>query len=143
MLKNPEALAGDLLELGKVKIGAGVSVGRSGMSGVRVGVKVTGVGVNVANRSRVGMRVTVGTGVSVSGGAGGVGVAINSKIGDNPEHPLRRIVNNAICKYFFMKNPSPNLLIYDSATGKRNFVARDHRAPQDGETDRRGDELIL
>jgi hypothetical protein len=46
--------------------GVGVSLGvASGNNGVSVGVKVTGVLVVVAKRSRVGKGVTVGAGVNV------------------------------------------------------------------------------
>ena len=50
----------------KVGRGVGVSVaGWSGKNGVSVGVKVTGVLVDVAKRSCVGISVTVGAGVRV------------------------------------------------------------------------------
>ena len=90
----------------EVGTGEGVSVGGwFGTKGVSVGVDVTGVGVNVAKRSCVGMRVTVGCGVGVSVGTLGVGEAISSKMGASPEQPLRKIVKRIIGKIFFMKNP--------------------------------------
>lgn len=84
----------------------GVPVGDcSGTSGVSVGVKVTGVLVDVAKRSCVGKSVTVGAGVKVLGGGGGVGVNTSSRTGDNAEQPLRNIPNRRIGTDFFMEKP--------------------------------------
>ena len=66
---------------------------------VTVGVKVSGVGVEVANRFCVGMGVSLAAGVSVSvGGAGGVGVASNCGmlIFGKPEQPARKIPSTKI-----------------------------------------------
>jgi len=90
----------------KVGRGVGVSVGGcSGKNGVSVGVKVTGVLVDVAKRSCVGIRVTVGAGVSVLGGGGGVGVDTNCRIGDKAEQLLRNIPIRRVGINFFMEQP--------------------------------------
>ena len=75
------------------------------MKGVGVGVNVMGVGDTVAKRSRVGMRVTVGCGVGVSVGGADVGEMTRSRMGDKPEHPLRRKIKKKIGRVFFMKIP--------------------------------------
>jgi hypothetical protein len=71
----------------------GVGVNNSAPIEVTVGVNVSGVGVEVANRFCVGMGVCVGAGVSVSVGGGAVGVAMNGGmlIGGIPEQPARKI----------------------------------------------------
>jgi hypothetical protein len=60
-------------------------------------VKVSGVGVEVANRFCVGIGVSLAAGVSVSvGGAGGVGVASSCEIFGKPEQPARKIPSTKI-----------------------------------------------
>jgi len=86
--------------------GSGVSVGKSGIREVSVGVTVIGVAVSVAKRSWVGIRVTVGRGVGVSTGAGAVGEAIKfARFGIPPEQ-LEKISPNRINGIiFFMRIP--------------------------------------
>ena len=93
---------------GGPKVGRAVGVPVGGCScknGVSVGVKVTGVLVDVAKRSCVGIRVTVGPGVSVLGGGCGVGVATSCRMGDKAEQPLRNIPNRKVGINFFMEQP--------------------------------------
>ena len=86
--------------------GVGVSLGvASGKNGVSVGVKVTGVLVDVAKRSRVGMSVTVGAGVKVLGGGGAVGVFRSCNTGDKAEQPLRKIPRIRRGVDFFIAQP--------------------------------------
>ncbi len=75
-----------------------VGVKRSAPIIVTVGVKVSGVGVEVAKRFCVGIGVSLGDGVCVAGGGGGVAVASNCGIlmFGKPEQPARKIPSTRI-----------------------------------------------
>jgi hypothetical protein len=68
-----------------------VGVYKSAPIDVTVGVKVSGVGVDVANRFCVGMGVSLINGVRVAVGGGGVGEASNAGRFGRPEQPARRL----------------------------------------------------
>ena len=76
-----------------------VGVNNSAPSAVTVGVKVNGVGVEVANKFWVGMGVALINGVGVSTGTGGVAVALNGgrlMFGKPPEQPARNVPNRRV-----------------------------------------------
>ena len=75
-----------------------VGVNNSAPTNVTVGVKVSGVLVNVAKRSCVGTGVLLESGVGESTGGGGVAVAISCGrlIFDNSEQPARRTPSKRI-----------------------------------------------
>ena len=80
-----------------------VGVNNSAPSAVTVGVYVSGVGVDVANRfCMVGVTVADEKGVSAAAGTG-VGVLINPVISDNAEQPERNMDKTMRCTFFFMK----------------------------------------
>jgi len=82
-----------------------VGVNNSAPSAVTVGVNVSGVGVEVANRFWVGMGVALINGVGVSTGIGGVAVALNEGrliFGKPPEQPARRVPNRRVEINFFI-----------------------------------------
>lgn len=90
---NPE------VEVARVPTGVRVGVNNSAPMEVTVGVKVSGVGVEVANRFCVGIGVLLTAEVSVSAGCGsGVGVASNCGrlIFGKPEQPARKIPSTRI-----------------------------------------------
>ncbi len=74
-----------------------VGVNSSAPMDVTVGVKVSGVEVDVANRFWVGIGVSVGAEVGVGEAAGGGGVAVARNCGilifGKPEQPARKIPN--------------------------------------------------
>ena len=81
-----------------------VGVNNSAPSCVGVGVKVSGVLVEVANRFWVGAGVPVGSNVAVTGGSGeGVGVMIMFARSANDAQLERKSVNTTICNFFFME----------------------------------------
>ena len=83
-------------------VAVAVGVNNSAPRAVTVGVKVNGVGVEVANRfCVVGVTVADGDGVSVAGT--GVGVLINAGMSDNAEQPERNMDKTIRCTFFFMK----------------------------------------
>ena len=76
--------------VGRDPVGVRVGVNNSAPIDVTVGVKVSGVGVEVAHRFCVGMGVLLAAGVSVS--AGGVGVNnCGMLIFGKPVQPARKI----------------------------------------------------
>jgi len=73
-----------------------VGVNNSAPSAVTVGVNVSGVGEEVANRFWVGRGVALINGLGVSTGTGGVAVALNEgrlMFGKPPEQPARNVPN--------------------------------------------------
>ena len=87
------------VEVGREPSAVRVGVHKSAPMDVTVGVKVSGVGVEVANRFCVGMGVLLTAGVPVpAGDGGGVGVASNCgrlRFG-KPEQPARKIPSTRI-----------------------------------------------
>ena len=81
-----------------VVVSVGVRVGGGGETpGSSVGGTSVGAGVLMANRSRVGMRVTVGCGVSVGTGVAGVR---KDRSEGNAEHPVRMIARRMMTVFF-------------------------------------------
>jgi hypothetical protein len=74
-----------------ISVAVPVGVYKSAPSDVTVGVAVSGVGVEVANRFCVGMGVSLTKGVAVSVGRGGVGEASKDGRFGRPEQPTRMI----------------------------------------------------
>lgn len=86
--------------------GVVVGVNNSAPSCVGVGVKVSGVLVEVANIFRVGAGVLVGANVAVTGGGGGgVGVMIMFARSASEAQLERKIVSTTMCNFFFMEWP--------------------------------------
>ena len=82
-----------------------VGVKRSAPSAVTVGVKVSGVLVEVAKKFCVGIGVTVGMGVKVGEGRG-VAVAASCERFGRAEQPGTSIARRRMGKNFFMETPS-------------------------------------
>ena len=93
---------GGKLGVGK-SVAVSVGVNNSAPRAVTVGVKVSGVGVDVAKRFWAGLGVTVADGAGVSVAGTGVGVLSNPLISDNAEQPERNMDNKMRCTFFFMK----------------------------------------
>ena len=91
------------------RVCVGSSVGVSmGTSDVAVGVNVTGVAVETANRSFVGYGVALDGGVGVSANVG-VGVIRSAVISGRLAQPTSNMAKRSIGKSFFITNPIVSL----------------------------------
>ena len=91
----------------RVWVGIGVGVSK-GVSDVGIGVNVTGVAVETANRSFVGYGVALDGGVGVSANVG-VGVVRSAVISGRLAQPTSKTARSSIGKSFFITNPIVNL----------------------------------